>query len=191
MSSWGAIQQQLAQQGLKKDYVQIASTILKENPTGQDPELRSWAVQMLSDNSPVPFSNKAKQNLQQGNTLVVTTIWPPLIPPPSLCMKSPPVRTVGAAWIKLTKKTKDDDINAFAKDMTDFGNFVIKQEADAEYTRINLICLQKWAAVIVNSDDEWRKMRDMPSSAQDIARIRAADVASAARAASAASTASH
>ncbi|MFZ6649418.1 hypothetical protein ACO0LO_27080 [Undibacterium sp. TJN25] len=55
------VQQQLASHGLKKDYVQIATNILKENPSLQDKELRKWAVQVLDQNSVIPFSANLKR----------------------------------------------------------------------------------------------------------------------------------
>ena len=41
------IQRQLADDGLKKDYVGIAASILKENPANQEPDLRKWATRLL------------------------------------------------------------------------------------------------------------------------------------------------
>src|ERR1035437_9012527 len=57
------IQRQLTDDSLKKDYVGIATGILKENPANQEPDLRTWAVKVLDENSPVPFSKKAKESL--------------------------------------------------------------------------------------------------------------------------------
>ena len=53
------VQRQLATEGLKKDYVQIATSILKENPNGQENELRTWAVEVLDRNAEIPFSKNA------------------------------------------------------------------------------------------------------------------------------------
>jgi len=55
------IQRQLADEGLKKDYVSIAAGILKENAAGQEADLRKWAVEILETNSPVPFTSNAKR----------------------------------------------------------------------------------------------------------------------------------
>ena len=65
------IQKQLADEGLKKDYVSIAANILKENSAGQEPDLRKWAVEVLEKNSPIPFTPNAKRSLEQGIPLVV------------------------------------------------------------------------------------------------------------------------
>jgi len=46
---------------VEKDYVQIAVNMLDKKDTS--PELRAWAVNVLSDLSPVPFGEKLKEEL--------------------------------------------------------------------------------------------------------------------------------
>jgi hypothetical protein len=86
------IQKQLSDAGLKKDYVAIATGILKDNPDGQDPELRKWAVSVLDENAPIPFSKKAKENLKT-NSIYVPVAVPSPVPAAPLddCMIPPEV----------------------------------------------------------------------------------------------------
>jgi len=58
-----ALQSRVADEGIKKDYVQIAINILKEDPSRQDQSLREWAIEVVDRNSPVPLSAKVKLNL--------------------------------------------------------------------------------------------------------------------------------
>lgn len=59
-----AVQERLAEDGLRKDYVSVAVGILKDNPKGQDPSLRGWATTVLTLYSPVKFSDEAKKGLE-------------------------------------------------------------------------------------------------------------------------------
>jgi hypothetical protein len=57
------VQRSLADAGLKKDYVQMALTVLKEQPNKENAELRQWAIAVLDKNSPVPIPSKLKSQL--------------------------------------------------------------------------------------------------------------------------------
>lgn len=59
-----AVQERLADDGLRKDYVSFAVGILKDNPDGQDPSLRGWATTVLTTYSPIKFSDEAKKSLE-------------------------------------------------------------------------------------------------------------------------------
>jgi hypothetical protein len=63
------LQASLTSESLKKDYVQIAIGILADSNTKNEYELRQWAANVLSKNSPVPFSNKLKNEIVIGKTL--------------------------------------------------------------------------------------------------------------------------
>ena len=58
------IQKRLQDQTLRRDYVQLAVTVLKEPASSQD--MKNWAVDLLSANSPVPFSREIQVNLSTG-----------------------------------------------------------------------------------------------------------------------------
>lgn len=61
------IQQRLQNQTLNRDYVQLAVSILKEPQDGKfDPEMRTWAVQLLNDNSPTKFNARVFDQLKSG-----------------------------------------------------------------------------------------------------------------------------
>jgi hypothetical protein len=61
------IQQRLQDQTLNRDYVQLAVSILKEPKDSKiDPEMRTWAVQLLNDNSPTKFNSHVFDQLKSG-----------------------------------------------------------------------------------------------------------------------------
>ncbi|HFC6387751.1 TPA: hypothetical protein ACFNMI_000815 [Neisseria bacilliformis] len=65
------IQSSISQDGLKKDYVQIAINILNSPESNKNVELRQWAVNIIDKNSPIPFSQASKEKLIQGGLLFV------------------------------------------------------------------------------------------------------------------------
>jgi peptidoglycan L-alanyl-D-glutamate endopeptidase CwlK len=65
------IQKQLQVESIKKDYVQLAVTILKEpESTRISPEIRKWAAQLLNDNSPTKLSMEGLSQLSKGTVLL-------------------------------------------------------------------------------------------------------------------------
>lgn len=58
------IEESIAQQQVQKDYVLIALEII--NDTEDDDALRSWAVDVLEKNSPVPFAPAVRASLVRG-----------------------------------------------------------------------------------------------------------------------------
>jgi hypothetical protein len=58
------IQQSVADQGVRKDYVQMAIGILSSRPISKDDPLRGWAIEILAKNSPVPLTLSAKKGLE-------------------------------------------------------------------------------------------------------------------------------
>lgn len=161
------IQKQLADEGLKKDYVSIAAGILKENSAGQEPDLRKWAVEVLEKNSPIPFTPNAKRSLEQGIPLVVP--GPALPQPIEACMKAPKERTVSKALARLQlsmkrANTNNEPIEAVISHFMRFVDIVVVQEAEAGQTDASLRCMQAWAKMIVEGDNEWRKSIGAPDS---------------------------
>jgi len=63
MGGW-IIQKRLQDQTLRRDYVQLAVTVLKEPASSQD--MKNWAVNLLSANSPVPFTQQIQADLSNG-----------------------------------------------------------------------------------------------------------------------------
>ena len=60
------VQRSLADAGLKKDYVQMALGVLKEQPSKENEQLRQWAIAVLDKNSPVPIPTPLKAQLAKS-----------------------------------------------------------------------------------------------------------------------------
>jgi len=61
------VQKQLQSEAVKRDYVQLSISILKErDPAAVKPEIRSWAVDMLQANSPSPLPDDLLLRLKSG-----------------------------------------------------------------------------------------------------------------------------
>jgi hypothetical protein len=79
------IQQRLQNQTVSRDYVQLAVSILKEPQTSNvDPQMRTWAVQLLNDNSPTRFNSQVFEQLKSGaaqlpESFNVTQVAGPLV----------------------------------------------------------------------------------------------------------------
>lgn len=141
------VQRQLATEGLKKDYVQIATSILKENPNGQEKELRKWAVEVLDRNADIPFSANAKASLEKGFPLVRSHFIFPNAP--KSCME-PPTRLKFDSLIKSSIKGEYIDIG----DQKQFLIAVAEEAHKAELTASRLQCLQEWVHAIKKLTDE-------------------------------------
>ncbi len=168
------VQRELSNEGLKKDYVGIAAGILKEDAAKQEPELRTWAVKVLDDNSPVPFSKKAKEGLIAGSP--ATAAGPAWLSPPVECRVPPAKRTVREALSRLAKEAAGLNQRELLLRMQDFVDVVVKQEEVALETAARLECLQEWVAGEENMDIEYRERIGAPSSSsvyEQIAREKA------------------
>jgi hypothetical protein len=67
--AWGTqvIQNRIAEEGTRKDYVTLAVGILTKKKDEQpDIELRQWAVEVVDKNSPVPLPASLKERLRVG-----------------------------------------------------------------------------------------------------------------------------
>jgi hypothetical protein len=61
------IQRQLQNQSIRRDYVQLALTILQNPDTAKvPPELREWAADLLNENSPTKLKAEALSRLKSG-----------------------------------------------------------------------------------------------------------------------------
>lgn len=153
------IQKQLADEGLKKDYVSIAADILKENPANQEPELRKWAVTMLDSNSPIPFSGRAKAGLEKGIFLAVA---PPRIPnAPEGCMRAPRPAKIGPLVRRLAKK-QYSSAEELVKDYDQLLLVAVKAEAEAMEDRAALECLLEYSKLVAQWTQETSEMYAKP-----------------------------
>lgn len=69
-----AVQSAVAEQAVRKDFVQMAIGILSKPPSSEDDRrLREWALKVLDKNSPIPFPSEVRADLlkrgigDQGN----------------------------------------------------------------------------------------------------------------------------
>ena len=81
------IQRTISADSIKKDYVQMAVTILSQPNTDQNQQLRAWAVKVLNKNAPVPMSAEVVADMSQF-VVVPASQWvsllkgSPLLDPP-------------------------------------------------------------------------------------------------------------
>lgn len=155
------IQKQLSSEGIRKDYVGIATSILKDSPEGQEPELRAWAVKVLDENSPVPFSKKAKEGLLAGNVIVSGLPW---MGPPEECMKPPETRTIMEKLDTLADSANSTPSNEYMEQLIEFVNEVGHSEYQALNAAARLKCMQAWANSMEQADIEFRAKIGAPSS---------------------------
>lgn len=63
------VQASISDAGLKKDYVQMALGVLKEAPTAENKQLRTWAISVLDKNSPVAIPGELKAELATNKSI--------------------------------------------------------------------------------------------------------------------------
>jgi len=78
-----AVQEKIADQTTKKDYVLMAVGILNKQQSEGDEELRRWAIEVLDKNAPVPFTKDIKIKLESGAYIISLPKPPPelMVPP--------------------------------------------------------------------------------------------------------------
>ncbi len=69
------IQSSLARRTVSQQYVQVAVSILTSKEK-LDPNLRSWAVDLLNDNSPTHLGGAVKQKLKEGTVTLPSQTAP-------------------------------------------------------------------------------------------------------------------
>jgi len=57
------VQKNIADDSLKKDYLNMALEILRSGGENTDPEIKAWATNVVTEFSPVPFTTKAAMEL--------------------------------------------------------------------------------------------------------------------------------
>jgi len=62
------IQSSLANRNAAQEYVKLAVSILTQPEQKTDPELRSWAVDLLNANAPTPLNRKVSAQLKTGES---------------------------------------------------------------------------------------------------------------------------
>src|SRR5216684_5126070 len=62
------IQRQLQDQSIRRDYVQLALTLLQNPDIAKvPPQIREWAVDLLNENSPTKLKAQAIESLKSGS----------------------------------------------------------------------------------------------------------------------------
>jgi len=99
-------------QGIKKDYVQMSISILRDG--SKDDQLRKWAVSVIDANSPIKFNASLKDNLEQGKTFIPARF----VMPPAALMEPPrPLKSITKRPITVKDLIENDIENdEIAKD---------------------------------------------------------------------------
>lgn len=135
------VQDKISTEGLRKDYVQIATSILKER---QDEDLRKWAVKVLDENSPIPFSNDVRVKLEKGTVFVPIAVQCPGFPPPPKSAYQNPGK-----WLVVTEREK------ILKGQLDVDDVLSNYER-CDRNTIALQNLQKWIRNMQEADRQFR-----------------------------------
>lgn len=89
-----AIQQELQDQTIKRDYVQLAVSILKEPDAAKiSPAVRRWAARLLNDNSPTKLDSTALSELSTGSATL-----------PAYSSNARPIESLQPAVAELARK---------------------------------------------------------------------------------------
>src|SRR5690349_15445507 len=76
------VQSEISEQNLKKEYVQVALGILKDEKASKDAEMKEWAIKVLNKYSPVPFTENVLKNLVLYGAFPIKAPPPELLEPP-------------------------------------------------------------------------------------------------------------
>jgi len=97
------IQNALSQRTVSKDYVELAVSILSKSEGEIDADLRVWAVDLLNENSPVPFKPDIAEKLSKGEVSLPTLSRSPWYQPVSALPENDPrkkaSRSIGSLQI--------------------------------------------------------------------------------------------
>lgn len=135
------VQSSVSNEGIKKDYVQMAVGILKDTEKQKDEEMRKWAVAVLDKNSPVPFSSDLRSKLEKG-AVFVSVSFPS---PPEVLMKPP---------LKLQPLPNKKSVT-----MGDLLSTTVENYGRCHENAITLEYLQKWVSEMQDIHE-----RRLPSS---------------------------
>ncbi len=134
------VQASISNESIKKDYVQMAISILKDTGNKKDEEIRKWAVAILDKNSPIPFSRDLRDKLENG--YIYISVPPPAFPePPEVLMKPP-----------LKFKPYPDKEGVDAGEVLDITNENYKR---FEINAATLEYLQKWVMAMKSSHEKY------------------------------------
>lgn len=92
------VQSSLKESEIRRDYVQMAMTILSSQ--GADPDVRTWAVEVLQQNSPVPLNYGAVNRLANGQSQLLSSSIVKEITERVDKMSDEEVREAARRWIR-------------------------------------------------------------------------------------------
>lgn len=154
---WG-VQRTIAEQGLRKDYTDIALRVLTQDQSAK-PDLRQWAIDILDKNAPLPFSADVRRQLLGGGVLITKqlkiTIGETLMESPEdwvdppkggfssdeALIKNYKENYIRAARNLLTLKALQEEVRINQKSQAEFE--VELQDIDSKYRRGTLEDLSK------------------------------------------------
>lgn len=64
------VQRQIGNQAIRRDYVQLAVTILSQPDSLRNSALNDWAIDLLAENAPTPLPDSLKAQLRSGETFL-------------------------------------------------------------------------------------------------------------------------
>lgn len=97
------IQTSISSDSVRKDYVQMAISILSNPNDTIDKSLKHWAIEVLEKNSPVPFNSDVRANLEQG----MANIHPKLV---HGILKTPMMEHLPQPWIDISENSTIDEL---------------------------------------------------------------------------------
>lgn len=145
------VQASISDESIKKDYVQISIGILL-NDKVKDEDLRKWAINVLSKNSPVPFSSELKSKLVSREISIYA--WRKIPEPPQELMGAP------LELLELNKENESENSKRLKMNQEKIRQLQawILQESKKEYEPSWLI--PKNAVPYGSlSDEEWRRSK--------------------------------
>lgn len=134
------VQSSLSTEGIKKDYVQMAIGVLKDADTQGDEELRKWAVAVLDQNSPIPFSKDLREKLVKGTVSYIFGLPFPELPKQ---LMEPPLQLIRP---NLSNNPTMEELTILL--LEDYGR--------GSRNTLQLESLQEWLTVVKSIDDKYR-----------------------------------
>jgi len=84
------IQSSISQDSVRKDYVQMAVGILSEPKRADGESIRQWAIAVLADQSPVPFNQAVRADLESGLTAIRPRLFSYVLDTPMMATRPEP-----------------------------------------------------------------------------------------------------
>lgn len=98
------IQVGVSTDNVRKDYVQMAVGILSNPRSDADQALRQWAIAVLDKNSPVPFTDEVRTELENGTLIIRPKLFTTIL---KTSMMRPP-----QPWVDAPKNPTMDSLLA-------------------------------------------------------------------------------